>query len=93
MMLTKNNSINQANCITRRLKTAPRSTMNLLNNMLFILCSLRSSQNRKVPLNEKGKKKNVGDFLSMMLVTISLSANLWGSIRENFLHNTVSSFP
>lgn len=86
MVLTKNNSINQANCITRRLKASPHFTMNLLNNMLFKLLSL-SSQNRKVPLNEKGKKKQVKD-LSMVLVTITLSANLLGRIREKLFSLT-----
>jgi hypothetical protein len=37
MMFAKNNSINQANSVTRRLKTAPQFTMNLLNNLLFKL--------------------------------------------------------
>ena len=86
MVLTKNNSINQANCITRRLKTSPHFTMNLLNNMLFILLSL-GSQNRKVPLNEKGKKKHVKD-LSMVLVAITLSANLLGRKREKLFSLT-----
>ena len=40
MMFTKNNSINQADHITRRLKTAPHFTMNLLNNFLFKIVPL-----------------------------------------------------
>ncbi|KAK7831878.1 pathogenesis-related protein sth-21 [Quercus suber] len=43
MMFTKNNLINQANRTTRRLKTAPHFTMNLLNNLLFKLVPLEGS--------------------------------------------------